>query len=105
MLELDPRDRVLIRSVDALHDHADLDDELATDVLSELGEAGMLDLFVLCGWYHAISYAANGARVAHEPGAPFVRGRPARPERWAADACDECRTVTQQEDIESLVDC
>jgi len=25
---------------------------------------------MLCGWYHAISFAANGARVDPEPGAP-----------------------------------
>ena len=24
----------------------------------------------LCGWYHAISFAARAARVPHEPGAP-----------------------------------
>ena len=29
-----------------------------------------LDLFMLIGWYHAISYAANAARVSLEPGAP-----------------------------------
>jgi len=30
----------------------------------------MLDLMMLCGRYHAISFAANGARVALEEGAP-----------------------------------
>jgi hypothetical protein len=25
---------------------------------------------MLCGWYHAISFTANGARVAREDGAP-----------------------------------
>jgi len=25
---------------------------------------------MLCGWYHAISFTANGARVAREEGAP-----------------------------------
>jgi hypothetical protein len=25
---------------------------------------------MLCGWYHAISFTANGARVALEDGAP-----------------------------------
>jgi len=64
------RERLLIRTVDALHDHADLDDELAIEVLAELGDDTMLDLLMLCGWYHAISFTANGARVAHEPGAP-----------------------------------
>ena len=65
-----PRDRLLIRSVDALHDDADLRDDLAADVVAELGDSGLLDLLLLCGWYHAIAFAANGARVEHEPGTP-----------------------------------
>jgi len=40
------RDRLLIEAVDAL------------------------DLLLLCGWYHAISFAANAARVPLEDGAP-----------------------------------
>jgi hypothetical protein len=30
----------------------------------------MLDLVMLCGWYHAVSFAANGTRVRVEKGAP-----------------------------------
>ena len=30
----------------------------------------ILDVLLLAGWYHAISYAANAARVALEDGAP-----------------------------------
>ena len=30
----------------------------------------LLDLMMLCGWYHAISFTANAARVPREPGAP-----------------------------------
>jgi hypothetical protein len=30
----------------------------------------LLDLLMLAGWYHAISFTANGARVACEDGAP-----------------------------------
>jgi hypothetical protein len=33
-------------------------------------EEQLLDLLLLCGWYHAISFAANGARVGLEDGAP-----------------------------------
>jgi hypothetical protein len=65
-----PRDRMLIRAADALHDRADLDDALAGQLLVELGEESMLDLLMLCGWYHAISFTANAARVAPEPGSP-----------------------------------
>jgi alkylhydroperoxidase family enzyme len=66
----DERDRVLIEVTDALHDRADLDDDLWQRVRRHLSDEQALDVFLLAGWYHAISYAANGARVAPEPGAP-----------------------------------
>ncbi len=61
---------VLIRAVDELHDHADLSDHTAGQLAAVLDDAQRLDLFMLAGWYHAISYAANAARVSLEPGAP-----------------------------------
>ncbi|MFN6118996.1 MAG: carboxymuconolactone decarboxylase family protein [Actinomycetes bacterium] len=66
----DDRDRVLIEVTDALHDRADLDDDLWRRLRQHLSDEQALDVFLLAGWYHAISYAANGARVALEPGAP-----------------------------------
>ena len=33
-------------------------------------EAQILDLTMLTGWYHAISFTARAARVPLEPGAP-----------------------------------
>jgi alkylhydroperoxidase family enzyme len=65
-----PRERLLLRAVDVLHDRADIDDELWAELRREFDEATLLDLLLLCGWYHAISFAANSARVALEPGAP-----------------------------------
>jgi alkylhydroperoxidase family enzyme len=64
------RDRLLIRAVDALHDTADIDDALWVLLSAELGEQELLDLLLLCGWYHAISFTANAARVPLEDGAP-----------------------------------
>lgn len=66
----DDRDQVLIEAVDALHDGADVDDDLWQRLRDHLSEEQALDLFMLVGWYHAISYAANAARVDMEPGAP-----------------------------------
>lgn len=66
----DARDRVLIEAVDALHDHSDLDDELWDRLRGHLDDAQVLDLLLLTGWYHAISYVARAARVELEPGAP-----------------------------------
>ncbi len=66
----DGRDRLLIRAADGLHDRADIDDDLWAELAAELSEIELLDLLMLCGWYHAISFTANAARVPREPGAP-----------------------------------
>jgi len=63
-------DRLLITAVDSLHDTATISDTLAEALADEFDEAQLLDLFMLAGWYHAISYAANAARVEREAGAP-----------------------------------
>lgn len=74
---IDERDRILIEVVDALHDASDVDDDLWLRVSRHFTDVEALDLFVLVGWYHAISYAANAARVPLEDGAPrFADARP-----------------------------
>jgi alkylhydroperoxidase family enzyme len=67
---LDERDRVLIEATDTLHDDADVDDDLWHRLQQHFSDEQLLDLLMLAGWYHAISYAANGARVEPEPDAP-----------------------------------
>ena len=64
------RDRLLIEATDALHDDHDIDDTLWERLATTFDDAQLLDLLLLAGWYHAISYAANAARVALEDGAP-----------------------------------
>ena len=63
-------DEVLLEAVDALHDTADVDDDLWSRLTAEFTDAQLLDLFLLAGWYHAISFAANAARVEPEEWAP-----------------------------------
>ncbi len=65
-----PRERLVIRAVDALHNNSDIDDGLWAELTSEFSEAELLDLTMLCGWYHAISFTARVARVPLEVGAP-----------------------------------
>jgi hypothetical protein len=65
-----PRDRVLIDVCDALHDRSRIDDALWERLSGELAEAEILDLLMLCGWYHAICFAANGVELLLEDGAP-----------------------------------
>jgi alkylhydroperoxidase family enzyme len=64
------RDRLLLRLADALHDEGDVTDDLWRALAAEFSEAQLLDLTMLCGWYHAISFTARAARVDLEPGAP-----------------------------------
>jgi len=64
------RDRLLIRLADELHDDGDVSDELWAALAGEFSEAQLLDLMMLCGWYHAISFTARAARVPLERGAP-----------------------------------
>jgi hypothetical protein len=66
----DQRDGVLIRLVDELHDSSDVSESLWRDLHREYADEQLLDLFMLCGWYHAISFTARAARVPLEEGAP-----------------------------------
>jgi alkylhydroperoxidase family enzyme len=62
----DERDRVLVDTADALHDHSDLDDALWERLTVHLDEPQVLDAVVLCGFYHAVSYLARVARLDPE---------------------------------------
>jgi len=66
----DERDRLLIEAADALHDTAGLGDDLWHRLAAVFSDEQLLDLLMLAGWYHAISFAANGTRIACEDGAP-----------------------------------
>jgi alkylhydroperoxidase family enzyme len=66
----DERERLLLEAVDALHDDNDIGDALWQRLAAAFGEPQLMDLLLLCGWYHAISFAARAARLPLEPGAP-----------------------------------
>lgn len=66
----DDRDRLLMETVDTLHVSSDISDGLWSRLVTEFSVENLLDLLMLCGWYHAISFAANGARVPLEDHAP-----------------------------------
>ena len=67
---VEERERLLIRLVDELHDSSDVSEALWQELQSQYDEAQLLDLLLLCGWYHAISFTARAARVPLEDGAP-----------------------------------
>lgn len=65
-----PAERALLAACDALHDAADLGDDAWAELAAHYRPEQILDLSLLCGWYHAISFAARVARVPLEPFAP-----------------------------------
>lgn len=66
----DPADRAVLRAVDALCSANDLSDDEWRELTGAVGEEGAVDLLLLCGWYHAISFAARVLRLPPEPGTP-----------------------------------
>ena len=61
------REALLMRMVDELHDTGTVGDTLWAQLAAHYDERQLLELLVLAGWYHLISFVANGARVALEP--------------------------------------
>ncbi len=64
-----PRDRLLLRLVDELHERADVSDALWKELAGSYEEDQILELIVLAGFYHTISFVVNALRVEHEPAA------------------------------------
>lgn len=73
---LTPRDRLLVRLVDELHDTATVGDALWSELTPLWSTQQLLELLMLAGWYHAIGYVCNAARVPLEPwAARWPRGQ------------------------------
>src|SRR5262245_54099736 len=65
-------ERLLIRLVDELHDSSGISDELWTALSSAFSVDQILELIALVGFYHTVSFFANGLRLPlEEYGAPF----------------------------------
>lgn len=60
-------DRVVIRLADELHAGAHVPAGLMEALRAGWSEEQMLELFELAGFYHLVSYVANGAGVEPEP--------------------------------------
>ena len=73
----EPAERALIAAVDELHDTSTLGEERWAALATHHRPEQLLDITLLAGWYHAISYAANAAGVELETWAPrFADHRP-----------------------------
>ena len=60
------REALLVRLVDELHDTARVSDGLWAQLASHWTTPQLLELLLLAGWYHAIAFVGNGARVELE---------------------------------------
>lgn len=59
-------DRLLVQLVDELHDTSTVCDALWQQLAARFSVHQLLELLMLAGWYHAISYVCNAARVPLE---------------------------------------
>lgn len=63
---------LLIRLVDDLHDAADISDQLWKELTAAFRIEQIFELIGLAGFYHTVSFFANGLRLPAEPyAAPF----------------------------------
>jgi alkylhydroperoxidase family enzyme len=60
------REALLMGLVDELHERAAVSDELWAKLAAHWNAQQLLELLVLVGWYHLISFVAIGARVQPE---------------------------------------
>ena len=72
-------DALLVRAADELHDSATLSDPLWRELSAHWDEIQLLELLLVAGFYHLVSYTANATRLAAEPfAARFPGPEPAR---------------------------
>jgi len=60
-------ERLLVRLVDELHDSAAISDPLWESLTDAFSLEQILELIALVGFYHTVSFLANGLRLAPEP--------------------------------------
>ncbi len=68
------RERLIVRLVDQLHDTATIDDALWSALAGEFRDAQLIELIMLAGAYHMISFLTNGLKL---PAESFAAGFPA----------------------------
>jgi alkylhydroperoxidase family enzyme len=60
------RERLILRLVDSLHETATIDDTLWTALAAEFRDEQLLELIMLAGAYHTVSFLANALRLPVE---------------------------------------
>lgn len=86
------QDRLVIRLADELHAGARVSPELMEALMAGWSEAQVLELLEIAGFYHLVSFVANGARVEPEPWAvPMPAAEVWRPSPLAIQPVDSGR--------------
>jgi 4-carboxymuconolactone decarboxylase len=63
---LTDRDRLLVQMVDELHETSNVSDALWEQLAAQWSAPQLIEVLMLAGWYRAISYVCNVARVPLE---------------------------------------
>jgi alkylhydroperoxidase family enzyme len=61
-----PRERLIIRLVDQLHDTSTIDDALWDELVRTFEDEQILEFIMLTGFYHTVSFVANATRLPRE---------------------------------------
>jgi alkylhydroperoxidase family enzyme len=64
------RERLIIRLVDQLHETVTIDDALWAELAKEFRDEQLIELIMLAGAYHTISFLTNALRLPSESFAP-----------------------------------
>ncbi len=62
-----PEEQLLVRLVDELHDTSDISEELWQALAKTFSVEQIFEMMALVGFYHTVSFFANGLRLAAEP--------------------------------------
>lgn len=65
-----PAQRLILRLADELHASSQVSDALWAEMSKQWQPAQIIELMMLAGLYHAVSYLTNGARIPLENAAP-----------------------------------
>jgi len=61
------RDALLVALADALHDTSTVPDALWSALAAHWDETQLLEMLLVCGFYHLVSFTANATRLPNEP--------------------------------------
>lgn len=61
------REILILRLADQLHETSAVDDDLWTALVSEFSDEQLLELIMLAGFYHMVSFVVNATRLPPEP--------------------------------------